>query len=562
MLEPKISLFSIWGDNAVITQTGFINIFFRDKIAWLGKYYTEIPVTEELTLSISSLLQSLRKTSKQKIQTGVKSPLLNDQTRISPNLSDNLNWLQDCLGHASDLVIKDLTIGQISLQAIYLEDLVRNDLINNLLYSLMVDSNALFEGQEDLFKFVKQKILNSGQVREVTTLGSALEAVVFGETVLFFAGYPKALVMETKSWESRSIEEAEKEATLRGPRDGFNENIMTNLALIRRRLRDPGLRVYRMILGERTNTPILILYLQDIAKQEILDELLERINKVEIDGVLESGILEQLIEDNVYSPFPQILLSERPDKAVAHLLEGRFVILVDATPFALIVPATMAQFISSPEDYYERWITSSAIRLVRYAAVFVSMFLPAIYIALTSFHYHLIPSRLINQVAQTRNIVPFTPFTEAVIMELTLELLREASVRLPGRVGQTIGVVGGIIVGNAAIQAGLFSPLLVIVVALTAISTFIIPNYNFGLAVRFLRFPIAFISALFGGFGIIMAWIILTTHLVTLESFGVPYTSPFAPLRLGDLKDTLVRVPINYMIKRPKSARAQDKKGR
>lgn len=511
-------------------------------------------------MSISSLLHSLRKSSGKNKQTGAKSPLLDDQTRISPSLSVNLNWLKDCLGQAPDLVVKDITIGQVGLKAVYFEELVSNSLINDLLYGPMVDANALFKGQEDLFEFIKEKILNAGQLREITTSGKALEAVIFGETVLFFEGYSKALVMDTKSWETRGVEEPKDEVTIRGARDGFTENIMTNLALIRRRLRDPGLRVYRMTLGERTNTPVIVLYLKEIAKQEIFDELLNRLNKVQIDGVLESGTLEQLIEDNIYSPFPQILVSERPDKAVAHLLEGRYVILTDATPFALILPATMAQFISSPEDYYERWITASTIRFLRYAAVFMSMFLPAIYIALTSFHYHLIPSRLINQVAEARNVVPFTPFAEAVIMELTLELLREASVRLPASVGQTIGVVGGIILGNAAIQAGLFSPLLVIVVSLTAISTFIIPNYNFGLAVRFLRFPIAFISALFGGFGIIIAWIILTTHLVTLESFGVPYASPFAPLRLGDLKDTLIRAPISSMIKRPKSARAQDKR--
>ena len=215
---------------------------------------------------------------------------------------------------------------------------------------------------------------------------------------------------------------------------------------------------------------------------------------------------------------------------------------------------------NSPEDYYERWLMSSFIRFIRYGAVFLSMFLPAAYIALTTFHYNLIPGNLINPIAQARVKVPFTPFAEAILMELTLELLREASIRLPGPIGQTIGVVGGIIIGNAAIQAGLASPLMVIVVALTAISTFIIHNYNLGLAVRFIRFPIAIISALFGGYGMILAWMVLTIHLVTLESFGIPYFAPFSPLQLSDLKDTIIRLPLSYMIKRPASARNQNVK--
>lgn len=510
-------------------------------------------------MSIRSLLKMLSKPAQKKAVKRDSIDFPGDKTSLSNKIGDNVEWLANMLGNPPDLVTREITIGTHKVTVVYSEALVEKNIINNLLYGLMIDSNKSFIMQEDLFNAVKEKILNSGNIAEVTTLGKALEAITFGDSVVLFDGYTKALTLDTKSWAARAVEDSKIESTLRGPRDAFNENITTNLALIRMRLKDPKLRVYRTFVGERTNTALMILYVEDIAKPEIFDELLQRIDKVEVDGVLGSGKLEQLIEDNIFSPFPQALFSERPDKAVAHLLEGRYVILVDGTPFSLIVPVTMAQFLSSPEDYSDKWLTASAVRLLRYAAVLMSMFLPAIYIALTTFHYHLIPSQLILPIAESRAVVPFTPFTEAIIMELTLELLREAAIRLPSAVGQTIGVVGGIIVGNAAIQAGLFSPLLIIVVALTAISTFIIPNYNFGLAVRFVRFPIAIISSIFGGFGIIIAWIMLTTHLVTLESFGVPYAAPFAPLRFSDLKDTIIKVHPSYMLKRPESARAQDK---
>jgi hypothetical protein len=511
-------------------------------------------------MSINSLLKIFRRPPNKGNQSNITSPLFNEKTKIFRHIPENIDWLNEVLGNAPDFIIKEFAIGKHQLKAVYLEALVSNDLINDLLYGIIIDSNVLYEGKEDLFSFVKERTLNSGQVKELSNLGEVLKAVLLGETIVFFEGYQKAINITTRSFETRSIGEPRNERVIRGPKDAFNENIVTNLSLIRRRLIEPNLRVYKTSLGERTKTSVFILYIKDIADPKIFKELLRRIQSVKIDAILGSGVLEELIEDNIYSPFPQLQYSERPDKAVAQLLDGRFVMLVDNTPFALTIPAIFVNFMNSPEDYYEKWIMSSFIRIIRYIAVFLTMFLPAIYIALTTFHYNLIPGDLIKPVAEARARVPFTPFAEAIIMELTIELLREASIRLPEPIGQTIGVVGGIIIGNAAIQAGLASPLMVIVVAITAISTFILPSYNLGLAIRFVRFPIAAISAVFGGYGIILAWIILTIHLVALESFGVPYFTPLSPLNIGGLKDTLIRVPHSYMLQRPVTTARRNKK--
>lgn len=511
-----------------------------------------------ILMSIKSLLRKLGKTPKKQREFVAPSELFNDAQVISQALEKNIDYINTVLGQAPDLIVRRVKISTYPVAVVYLEGMVKMEVINNLLHSLMVDSNLLFDREEGIFSYIKDRTLSAGQVKEIMTRGEMLKAIIYGDTVVLFAGFHKALVVSNKSWESRAVEETTSENVNRGPRDSFNENIITNLALIRRRIRDPKLRVYQTVVGTRTKTPVFVLYLQDVADPKVFEEILARFSKIEIDGILESGMLEELIEDNIYSPFPQILYSERPDKAAAHILEGKYVILVDATPFSLIVPAVFAQFVSSPEDYYGRWMMASFIRFLRYASIFGSMFLPGIYVALTSHHYQLIPSRLITLAAEARTQVPVSPIMEAIMMEITLELLREAGLRLPPPIGQTIGVVGGIIVGNAAIQAGLVSPLMVIVVAFTAILTFLIPNYNLGLAVRFVRFPLMLLSALFGGYGLMLGWFTLTIHLISQKSFGMPYFAPFSPLLLGDLKDSILRFPTGAMTKRPTSARAQN----
>jgi spore germination protein len=284
---------------------------------------------------------------------------------------------------------------------------------------------------------------------------------------------------------------------------------------------------------------------------DLVEEVKRRLESLDIDDAPESGTVEQWIEDSFLSPFPQLLHTERPDKVRAALLQGKAAILLDGTPFALLLPTTFVSLIQSPEDYYERWIIGSLIRLLRYMAVFISLFFPALYVALVSFHQGMIPFKLAFSIAAAREGVPFPALIEALLMEGTLELLREAGVRLPKPIGQTIGIVGGLVIGEAAVKAGVVSPIMVIVVAVTAIASFAIPSYSAGIAFRILRFAIILAASILGLFGIILAFIMISLHLVRLTSFGIPYSAPFAPAFTHDWRDLLIRAPITFLTKRP-----------
>jgi spore germination protein KA len=267
--------------------------------------------------------------------------------------------------------------------------------------------------------------------------------------------------------------------------------------------------------------------------------------------VLESGYLEEFIEDNPYSPFPQVVHTERPDRVTASLLEGRVAILTDGTPFALIVPAEFITLMQSPEDYYERYMVATAIRWLRYIGFAMSLLLPSLYIAITTFHQEMIPTRLLISLAAAREGVPFPALVEALMMEFTFEALREAGIRLPRAVGQAVSIVGALVIGQAAVQAGIVSPLMVIVVAITGIASFMNPAFNIALTMRLMRFPLMLLAATLGLFGVMVGILAILIHLAGLRSFGVPYLSSLAPLHTKDLKDVAVRAPWWAMDNRP-----------
>jgi spore germination protein len=298
--------------------------------------------------------------------------------------------------------------------------------------------------------------------------------------------------------------------------------------------------------------------MKEIADPELVEEVKKRIQKIDIDHLPESGYVEQLIEDNYLSPFPQVQNTERPDRVISALMEGRVAIMLDGTPFALIAPVTFSMLLQSPEDYYERWIPGTLFRLLRFGAANVTLFAPSLYISFISFHQGLIPSELAISITGTREGVPFPSLIEALVMEIAIEILREAGLRLPKPIGPAMGIVGGLIIGEAAVQAGIVSNIMVIVVAITAISSFAIPSYSAGMPLRILRFVAMFSAALFGLYGVILFFLFLCSHLVKLKSFGVPYASPAVPYRLSDWKDFMVRMPLQMMKRRPKMMHTKD----
>lgn len=420
-----------------------------------------------------------------------------------------------------------------------------------------IGQDGPMSGQE-LFRRLDEQFLSVQKYTTTPSLDDILVSLLSGDTVLFIEGFNQALLIGSKKWTGRNVEEPETEALVRGPREGFNESIRTNIILLRRSIRDPKLRFDTYRVGERGKKELVIAYIDDIAHPDLIQEVKRRVETINIDDAPESGTIEQMIQDSFLSPFPLILHTERPDKVASALLQGKAVILLEGTPFALIMPTTFVSLIQSPEDYYERWHIGTLIRILRYTAVVISLTFPSLYIALVSFHQGMIPSKLAFSIAAAREGVPFPAVVEAFLMEFTLELLREAGLRLPKPIGQTIGIVGGLVIGEAAVQAGIVSPIMVIVVAVTAVSSFAIPSYSAGIAFRILRFLTMIAAAMFGLYGIILTMVMICIHLSRLQSFGVPYLTPLSPGFYRDWRDMVIRAPYTMLTKRPKFMQTKD----
>ena len=486
---------------------------------------------------------------------------------LSESLETNIANIKEILKDCDDIVYRDFLVGteqESRFTLVYVDGLIDKVLITeNVLKALMQEARGKDPEnvKQGLYKLSMKGVISASEIKEVEKLDEVIDNILVGETVLLINGYKKGMIIGSRGWPIRGLSEPQSETVIRGPRDGLNETLKVNTSLIRRRVRDSKLKLKNMQVGVRSKTDIALMYMEDIANKELIKEVKKRLGNIDIDAVLESSYIEQLIEDSHYSPFPQIESTERPDAVAAALYEGRVAIVVDNTPFTLIVPATLVTFLQSSEDYYDRWVISSLIRIIRYVAVLISLLAPSFYIAVTSYHPGIIPTQLALYIAATRVTVPFPAFIEAFIMEITIELLREAGTRLSGPIGTTIGIVGGLVIGQAAVEAGIVSPLMVIIVAVTTISSFMIPSYEFATTSRVLRFVLMIFAGVLGLYGIMLGLILIGTHLVSLESFGVPYMTPFSTLGKvsSDLKDTVVRVPLHKMKLRPKFTNMTDK---
>ncbi|MEI7024212.1 spore germination protein [Paenibacillus sp. y28] len=471
--------------------------------------------------------------------------------RLRPDLACNLAEIQRIFVKTPDLMIRHMMIRQTGEQAIifYLDGLTdKNSMNNHVLRPLQMTNDS----PDPRFGFS----LPIGQI-EVKHRFSELEAVILhGGSVLLVGRRTEAYALDTSGWPQRAIEDPQIETSLKGAHQGFVETASQNIALIRRYLPNRELKTSILTVGERGQTKISIMYLADVAHPEVLKELEDRISQIDTDVIINTGELAEFIEDNPFSPFPQFIMTERPDAAVSQILQGRFVVVVDRSPSVLIAPVSFTSFFQSVDDYSTRWSIASFIRVLRMFAFFVAVFLPAIYIAVISYNFEIIPIKLLLSIGEFRGRVPFPPFLEAIIMELTLEMMREAGVRLPAPIGQTVGIVGGIVIGQAIVQAGFISNTMVIIVAFTAIASFILPNYDMVAAVRLIRFAMMAAAAMFGIVGIVIGLMTMIGHLIALESLGTPYGSPYAPMRWSDWKDSIIRVPLWLMKKRPVSARA------
>ncbi|SFB14294.1 spore germination protein [Lentibacillus halodurans] len=484
---------------------------------------------------------------------------------LKKSLDQNLAVLKQLMEEPNDLVIRAFSLGQTNYRCaiVYIDGLVDKQQINsNVLKNLQLfaEKTDLPNGADSVLHEMEKELISVGDVIKADNLDEAINDLLYGSTLVYLDGIDKVLMIGMKGWETRTIMEPVSESLIRGPREGFTENLRTNTMMIRRQIRDPDLRFKTYDIGRRSRKKLVVAYLEGVAHPDLIKEVNRRVESIDLDDAPESGFVEQWIEDSFLSPFPQLMNTERPDKVSAAILQGKIGIILDGTPFALIAPLTIGNSMQSPEDYYERWMIGSFLRGLRYLAAFIAMFLPALYIALLSFHQGMIPSQLAFSIAATREGVPFPAAVEAVIMALTMELLREAGARLPTTIGNTIGIVGGLVIGEAAVQAGIVSPIMVIVVAVTAIASFSIPSYSVAISFRLLRFGFMLAAALLGLYGIILVYIMINIHIVNLKSIGVPYSTPFSPSFFRDWKDLVLRAPITMRTRRPSYLKSDDNK--
>ncbi|THE14184.1 spore germination protein [Bacillus timonensis] len=365
-------------------------------------------------------------------------------------------------------------------------------------------------------------------------------------------------LIDAVKFEKRSVSTPEVEFSVNGPKEAFVESLDTNLNLIRKRLPVPELRVKELTVGKLSRTKVAVLYIEDIVEKENVQTVLQRLHDFEYDSINDTSFISEIIADNTNSPFPQVLETERPDRTASVLVEGKVVVLSEGSPQAIIAPTTLVEFFSSFEDYFMNWYIGSFVRMLRLFSVIFSILITPIYVAVLTYHHELIPRDLLATLVISRREVPLPPILEALFLEITIELLREAGARLPAKVGQTIGIVGGIVIGTASVEAGLTSNVLLIMIALAALASFTTPVYTMGNTIRLIRFPFLLLAQLWGLLGIVMCFCFMLTHLIGLTSLGRPFLEPLYPLRIRDLKDAFVRLPFSQLSKRPTFVRPGD----
>lgn len=490
---------------------------------------------------------------------------------VSPSLEKNIEALDSIFSEWGDIVKKKFVLERtgntLDMYIIYIDGLTDNEMVERtitrpLLYEWRnagPEQAGSTKGEkkaqgDDIFNCLFHNQTEAVDLTEKETMMDAVSAVLKGDTAIFIDGADKVMLLSTKKLPTRSVDSPKKESGLKGPRDSFNENLRVNTALLRRRIKDPKMKAKQNHLGQRSRTEYALMYMEDLVYPSLLDEIEKRLESFTIDGIFDSGMLVHLLEEKWYSPFPQVQTTERPDKAASAIMEGRVVLVVDNSPEVIILPTTFNTFFQAADDYYNRFAVGSFARCLRYLAAYITVLLPGLYIAITCYYPQVLPTDFLLAIAGARSDVTFPIVVEVLLMEFLFEILREAGIRLPGQMGNTIGVVGGLIVGQAAVEASLVSTIVVIVVALTAIASFAIPNEEFSSTFRLLKFAMIFLGAVWGLYGIMLGILIIQIHLASMESFGIPYMMPLVSGSIDDeleFQDFVLRKPIFTMHNRP-----------
>jgi len=486
-----------------------------------------------------------------------------EELSVSASLAENREIVGKLYGlpENKDIIVRDIAIGTdpvIEGFAIFIDGLVDKSVQDLLFQALMLfAARPVPPGKGKLASYVKERLLPGNQVSVRTQFRDILDAVNYGDTALFLEGCAEAVLVETKGWEHRGVDRPTVEQVVRGPQEAFSETLRANTALIRKLIKNENLTTEFLQVGARNRVHVAVMYLRDLANPALVAEVKRRINSIKTDHIIDSGVLEEFIQDNPYNLNPTVMATERPDRVAAGIFNGRVAIIVDGSPFVLLVPVTMYEMLHTGEELYSRWQLGTFIRYLRALAFNLSFLLPGLYLSVVLFHHEMIPTELLLAIAGNRERVPFPSIVEVLLMEISFELIREAGLRIPGVIGSTIGIVGALILGQAAVQANIVSPILVILVAVTGLAGFAIPYYSLAFALRIYRFFYISLGAALGFFGIaigLFTQIILTANL---KSFGVPYLAPIGP-RTVTGADIVTRLPVFFHKKRPDYLNPQD----
>lgn len=489
------------------------------------------------------------KKKKTEASTSMNQKNLDDKELISVDKTEFVQKMKERLYNSADLNVKELPNG---FTLIFFDTLTDKKMMNEDVLARLENAQA---SPSDAIKHIT--VSSTSTLKYVEDV---IDSLLHGAVAVHSPGHPVIITAMVGTQENRSLTRPENESQVLGSQIAFNESLATNISLIRRYLTNPNICNESFTVGKQTRSGVSLLYMKGIADEEMVDRMRERIKNIQIDSILDSSILVQLIEDNSLAIFPQMLMTERPDRACAWLLNGKLVVLVDGSVQAIGAPHSFIEFFQSMEDQSVRWQIATFLRGLRIFSMIVSIFFTPIYVASLTFHYEIIPQTLLIPLGESRSKVPFPPIIEALLLETMIELLREAGARLPTKVGQTMGIVGGIVVGTAAVDAGFTSNILIIIIAVSALASFTTPSYMMGNVIRVLRFPLIILAGFWGFYGLMVGFCFLLIHLIRQSSLGSPFLAPFYPPRLADWRDSIVRMPIGWTNIRPVQSRPEDKK--
>lgn len=480
--------------------------------------------------------------------------------RLNKSLDTNISLFKNIFKDDETFIIREFQNKNLKAARcciIYIEGMVNIEIVNENIIQPVLHSDLLDDIESDnLLEELSKKVIVSNNVNLETNVSKMVSSIIYGDTLFLLEGYDKVLVISSKGWQSRSITEPDSSRVVRGPREGFTESILVNLSMVRRKINNPNLKFKFREIGERTNTKTCICYIEGLALEGILSELEQRLDKIEIDGIIDSGYIQELIKDAPYSPFETVGSSERPDVTAGKLLEGRIALFVDGSPFVLTVPYLFVENVQANEDYYNNYIYSSINRLIRGVTAVTSIAIPAAYLSVVAYHQEMLATPLLLSIYASRQDVPIPTSISLFVMLIIFDILREAGTRMPAPIGQTMSIIGTIVLGQAAVEARLVSSPVIIITAITGITTLI--NMNLVSASIIFRNFLLLGASFLGIYGLFMCLIVMYLHMMSIRSFGVPYMMNVTKARDHDGQDAWIRAPWWTMTLRPKIIAAKN----